>query len=44
RHKWLEWKGPLSEWMATFRFSLATKEEDCVNALGNIKHAIEGLH
>ena len=26
------------------RFSLATKEEDCVNALGNIKHAIEGLH
>jgi len=26
------------------RFSLATKEEDCVNALGNIKHALKGLH
>lgn len=26
------------------RFSLATKEEDCVNALANVKHAIKGLH
>jgi len=26
------------------RFSLATKEEDCANALANIEHAIRGLH
>jgi len=26
------------------RFSLATKEEDCVNALNNIRHAIKGLY